>query len=127
MRFISWGLGITEEKQAYIEHNRLPEIFATGRNPLIPPDGLVFFGVSSDVSAEATLRLRSGKLPEWRFDAKNLVFDEARDENVEAPQGTKEKAAKTFTQDLGGGGGESQKWGRIYGLRWGKAIFQVVD
>lgn len=108
MRFISWGLGITEGKQAYIEHNRLPEIFATGCNPFIPPDGLVFFGVSSDVSAEATLRLRSGKLPEWRFDAKNLVFDEARDENVEASQGTKEKAAQAFTQDLEVNRGEGQ-------------------
>lgn len=54
----------------------------------------------SDVSAEPALRLWSGKLPEWMFDAKNLVFDEVGDENWEASQGTKEKAAETFTQDL---------------------------
>jgi hypothetical protein len=67
----------------YVEHERVLESLAIGRDPLIPCDGLALFEDVRDVSIEPTLRGRSGKFPEWRLGTPNLEFDECEDGNEE--------------------------------------------
>jgi hypothetical protein len=49
----------------YVEHERVLESLAIGRDPLIPCDGLAFFEDVHDVSIKPTLGGRSRKFPEW--------------------------------------------------------------